>query len=498
MKKYQVFVSSTFMDLKDERQAVSQNILELNHIPVGMEFFGAADQEQMEFIKDEIRNSDYYILIIGGKYGSIDPRTGKSYTQLEYEFASEIGIPVLVFLRKNRHELPADQRDTNGDSISKLDAFINLASGANRIRDEWENLPELVTKSGNALNKEIGRTSSKAVGWIRADKAISLDGRERIFELESELDEIRKRDSNPILNAAGDPQSLYDAVTHIVSKLKEGEDSQNERAKLRNSAFRYLKELIAQALRREVPSNLAFNSAINAAMLDMEVVSLQLHTLAYFIQPTPSHQLAMLHKQAETGSCYQVEDHSGELNFIRSNEPPQTVSLRAFSEALMLAGDARVPQCEIVYSQAWNISQQLREFDALEQLLAVLTASKCARMKEELPEWLPLRPDEIEASNSYDWGKQAGRTVPSYLIGKMADCVAFLSFNGWKQIFLELVAEALTVHKDESPMATWSTHFRKDLLKTSQRTDLLKEVNDLIQRHFGSDMRAFAELINLH
>ncbi|MEJ6395802.1 DUF4062 domain-containing protein [Gymnodinialimonas sp. 2305UL16-5] len=495
MKKYQVFVSSTFLDLKEERQAVSQNILELNHIPVGMEFFGAADQEQMEFIKDEIRNSDYYVLIIGGKYGSVDPKTGKSYTQLEYEFASEIGIPVLVFLRKNRHDLPVEQRDTDGEKISKLDAFILAASGAKRIRDEWETLPELVNKSGNALNKEIGRTASKAVGWIRADKAISLEAREKIHELESELDELRRHDLDPVLNASNDPQSLYDAVSHIVSQFAEAELSQSERAKLRSSASNYLNELILQGLKRDVPSNLAFNSAVEASRLDMDVIALKLFTLAEYFQPTPSHRLAMLHKRAETGSSYSVDEDNGKLTFSRTADLPQKISLQAFEEALTLAGDARIAQCEIAYSQAWNISQQLREFDALEQLLAVLTASKCARVAEDLPNWLPLSTDDIEAFKDFNWADQAGRTVPSYLVGKMADCVAFLSFAGWKEVFFELVTEALILHKDESPMATWSSHFRKDLLQTAQRTELLGEVDVLIQKHHGSDIQSFASLV---
>jgi len=44
--KYQVFVSSTFQDLSDERELVIKAILEMGHIPVGMEMFSAADEEQ--------------------------------------------------------------------------------------------------------------------------------------------------------------------------------------------------------------------------------------------------------------------------------------------------------------------------------------------------------------------------------------------------------------------------------------------------------------------
>ena len=69
-KRYQVFVSSTYTDLKVERQRVIQAVIETNCIPAGMELFPAADEEQFQFIKRVIDDCDYYILIIGGRYGS--------------------------------------------------------------------------------------------------------------------------------------------------------------------------------------------------------------------------------------------------------------------------------------------------------------------------------------------------------------------------------------------------------------------------------------------
>ena len=88
-KKLQVFVSSTYSDLRDERQAAVEAILTAGHIPAGMELFAAGDQSQMEVIKRWIDESDLFLLILGGRYGSIDPSSNKSYIQLEYEYALE-------------------------------------------------------------------------------------------------------------------------------------------------------------------------------------------------------------------------------------------------------------------------------------------------------------------------------------------------------------------------------------------------------------------------
>lgn len=57
--KYQVFVSSTFSDLHEERVAVTWEILKANHIPVGMEDFPATDDRGWRIIQRTIDHSDY-------------------------------------------------------------------------------------------------------------------------------------------------------------------------------------------------------------------------------------------------------------------------------------------------------------------------------------------------------------------------------------------------------------------------------------------------------
>ncbi|EAB3797989.1 DUF4062 domain-containing protein, partial [Salmonella enterica] len=70
-KKYQVFVSSTYVDLIDARKKIIETVLSLYHFPVGMEMFSADDSEQWDIIKETIDASDYYVIIIGHKYGSV-------------------------------------------------------------------------------------------------------------------------------------------------------------------------------------------------------------------------------------------------------------------------------------------------------------------------------------------------------------------------------------------------------------------------------------------
>ncbi|MCC0004031.1 MAG: DUF4062 domain-containing protein [Methylobacteriaceae bacterium] len=124
-KRYQVFVSSTFSDLQVERQEILQALLELDCIPSGMELFPAANDDQWTLIKKIISDCDYYIVVIGGKYGSIGP-DGISYTEMEYRHALSLKKPIIAFVHKDIGKLPANRVESSEESRKKLDSFIEF------------------------------------------------------------------------------------------------------------------------------------------------------------------------------------------------------------------------------------------------------------------------------------------------------------------------------------------------------------------------------------
>lgn len=103
-KKLQIFVSSTYIDMIDERQAVVKAILDEGHVPAGMELFKGG-KSQLKTIKKWIDDSDIYLLILGGRYGSIDENSHLSYIQLEYEYAQKRNMPVFVILLEENYLL---------------------------------------------------------------------------------------------------------------------------------------------------------------------------------------------------------------------------------------------------------------------------------------------------------------------------------------------------------------------------------------------------------
>lgn len=94
-KKLQVFISSTYEDMKLERQKAVEAILAAGHIPAGMELFASENAEQWAVIQRWIRESDVFLILLGGRYGSIEPISQKSYTHREYEYAVEKNKPIV-------------------------------------------------------------------------------------------------------------------------------------------------------------------------------------------------------------------------------------------------------------------------------------------------------------------------------------------------------------------------------------------------------------------
>jgi hypothetical protein len=185
--RYQIFVSSTYEDLRVERQQATQAILEAGCFPAGMELFPASDDTQWELIKKVIQESDYYAVIVGGKYGSVAPG-GKSYTEMEYDYAVEIGIPVLGFVKTDLENVASKLVESDAKLKRRLDEFRNkVMSRTCRKFREANELGMAVMKSVMHEVRMRPRT-----GWVRADYARTDADRQRELKLEEIANEALK------------------------------------------------------------------------------------------------------------------------------------------------------------------------------------------------------------------------------------------------------------------------------------------------------------------
>lgn len=184
-KRYQVFVSSTFNDLQHERQEVMHALLELDCIPCGMELFPAADDSQWELIKKVIDDCDYYLLIVGGRYGSLAD-DGLSYTEKEYDYAISQKKPTIAFLHKEPGSIAVSKSEQTDVGKEKLQAFRKKVEV--KLCKHWVDAKDLGSVVSRSLVQLI--KARPAVGWIRANY-VSPETSVELLNLQKENENLR-------------------------------------------------------------------------------------------------------------------------------------------------------------------------------------------------------------------------------------------------------------------------------------------------------------------
>jgi hypothetical protein len=159
--KHQVFVSSTYRDLIEERKAVIHALLELDCIPAGMELFPAADEDAWTLIKEVIDGCDYYVLILAGKYGSQSP-DGIGYTEMEFDYAVSTNKPIIAFLHENPEDIPAVNTEKTETLQAKLAGFREKAKA--KHCKFWSNAEDLGGKVSRSLIQL--RKKHPSLGWV--------------------------------------------------------------------------------------------------------------------------------------------------------------------------------------------------------------------------------------------------------------------------------------------------------------------------------------------
>lgn len=199
-KKLQVFVSSTYTDLIEERQAAVQAILDAGHIPAGMELFKAG-KSQMKTIQKWIDNSDIYMLILGGRYGSIEEESGLSYTELEYRYALSKNMPVFaIVLEDSLLYTKAASHGKNtvleNENLDKYETFKSLVMS--KIIKKINNINSIEAVVHSTINDIQYDDDYSLVGWVKGT-TINNDPKitNRIKFLETENRNLKSQLSSP-------------------------------------------------------------------------------------------------------------------------------------------------------------------------------------------------------------------------------------------------------------------------------------------------------------
>lgn len=176
-----------------------------------MESFPAADENQFEFIKSLIDKCDYYVLIIGGRYGTV-AEDGQSYTHKEFRYAVSKGVPVLVMLHGDRGKIPVDRSEGTDEGRRRLADFITEAE-TGRLRTEWTTLDGLKLAVREALDH--AKATKPRAGWVRGDSVANLETLEELNVVRKDNERLREALGNlaievplPSIPAAIDPVEI--------------------------------------------------------------------------------------------------------------------------------------------------------------------------------------------------------------------------------------------------------------------------------------------------
>lgn len=191
-RRYQVFVSSTYEDLKDERQHVIQALLETKCIPLGMELFPAASIGQWKLIQRIIDECDYYIVIIAGRYGSLS-EAQIGYTEMEFDYAVSTGKPVIGFYHNNLETLPLAKSEKTEAGRERLKRFAEKVK--KRVCRPWTSAAELGSAVKSAILNEL--EFNPKPGWVRADAMIPSEHTEKLKQRIADLEEKLKKKQLP-------------------------------------------------------------------------------------------------------------------------------------------------------------------------------------------------------------------------------------------------------------------------------------------------------------
>jgi Domain of unknown function (DUF4062) len=220
-KRYTVFVSSTYKDLIKTRDEIIKTLMRVKHIPLGMEAFNASNSSSWEIIRKTIDISDYYIIIVGVRYGSVHKTEKISYTEMEYNYATQSDVPCYVFIASDQAEFPSGDKDSDPKLVKKLADFKKRLMTDGRNIVEWNNVGDLTTKITAALAEAIA--DDPRPGWTRnfnesketTDEMARLS--KRNFELEEELKVFRaQNNASPILECK--LSDFEDDIVYLYAK----------------------------------------------------------------------------------------------------------------------------------------------------------------------------------------------------------------------------------------------------------------------------------------
>ncbi|MCA9039841.1 MAG: DUF4062 domain-containing protein [Planctomycetaceae bacterium] len=331
--KYQIFISSTYNDLIDERNQVIKATWEIGHIPIGMEMFSAADARQWDIITKHIDDSDYFVVIIGNRYGSMEDNI--SFTEKEYDYAVAHGVPVLGFVISDEAMQKRSAIIQHDDVRKKHEAFIKKVK--QKLVSDWVDAADLATKYLAALFKAFN--SHPREGWVKASTAANPQTLTEVTRLSKENAELREK-FNKFTNVSNTEEfeqiinRLHNNSVKFIIKFA-GSGIPDEDVTIHyDKLFEFLApQLLSEYSVKEIARSIADNYRYHSAMyrnpsqpIPLSEVQKVLGDLMVFglLEPGKSKRTNQTWKTTDFGSRLYSYQRSKLLGLDRNNDDDET------------------------------------------------------------------------------------------------------------------------------------------------------------------------------
>jgi hypothetical protein len=184
-----VFVSHT-SELRSFVTAAIQAVLRAGGAVTDMEYFTVREDKPADYCRQQVRQADVYVGILGFRYGSpVRDEKEHSYTELEFAAATELGLPRLVFLLDEDAVLPLPQSALSDPVYGTRQAAFRTRVAEAGITVQRVASPErLETLLYQALADLREPAARDAVAVRVAPRPVFLAGRDALLaELEARL-----------------------------------------------------------------------------------------------------------------------------------------------------------------------------------------------------------------------------------------------------------------------------------------------------------------------
>ena len=205
-----MFISSTFVDLRNEREALLRALQTAGRQPFGMELFLSTPESPRAVAERKIRACDVFALVLGFKAGSLLPGEADStYTWAEYQLAVRLDKPVFLFIKTRDGRWQNDEAETEKGKRNLLQEFHS--SVISRTTPAYFQTPEeLALAAVLALGdwEARGRPGARKVFVERSErKKLQQAGSSALFDLHQKL-QGRSQILDMLNSFLADPQKV--------------------------------------------------------------------------------------------------------------------------------------------------------------------------------------------------------------------------------------------------------------------------------------------------